>query len=71
MPAKQPKDDVYCIRRRLKELGKTQKWLAAQIGVSEQTMSAWVNGKIYLGIGNDWRNRLKRVLGIDETYMHR
>ena len=33
------------VEDRLTELGKNQKWLAEQLGVSTNTVSNWVNGK--------------------------
>ena len=35
------------LKKTLIDIGKSQKWLAGKMGVSENTISRWINGKYY------------------------
>ncbi len=60
---------VHPISRRLKELGKTQRWLAGEMKMSEQSISNYVNRKIILCRDDSKTQRLIRILGISIDYL--
>ncbi|MBN9386541.1 MAG: helix-turn-helix transcriptional regulator [Chloroflexi bacterium] len=71
---KQPpvsKQYPHPITRRLKELGKTQQWLAAQIGVSQSEISCFVNRKRKLFRNSTKAHLIVDALGIDFNYLRK
>ncbi|WP_366918371.1 helix-turn-helix domain-containing protein [Acetobacter senegalensis] len=58
----QNKDFCMSLKALLKERGKTQAQLAAQIGVSEPTVSRWVRGSAF--IPTQMLRAVSRALGV-------
>lgn len=63
-----PERFYHLLTSTLKKLGKSQKWLAEQLGVSPKTVNNWAKGRIE--IPSHYRGNLTELLGVDILAPH-
>ncbi len=60
---------THPIKRRLLELGMSQRQFAKKLGVTEQTVSGWLNDRIYLNLDHYRTYYIMKILNVDLNYL--